>query len=331
MPVAVDDLIRDFTRCADNPSAVLALNDGVEHFRSDGIEGFIAYRRAGRYLVQICGPIAPVGDHDDLVGAFLAFAAAERSRVMAVQLQRHETGVYERHGFRVDQIGASYAIDLRRFSLRGKRFVSLRNKISRARRADISTEIIADDELTTELVEEIHGVDSAWLQGKGAHTHELAVLIGELGGRAAGTRRVVIARLDGRLIGYLTFSPVAGARPGRLHDLSRKVPDAPPGTMELMVSAAVDQFRVDGDQWLHFGFTPFTGIADANRSPTSHLVVRAIVRLLADHGEKLYPAKTQLAYKEKWAPHEALPDYIAFHGRPRLTAIWQLIRLTNLI
>ena len=60
-------------------------------------------------------------------------------------------------------------------------------------------------------------------------------------------------------------------------------------------------------------------------------MVRTIVRLLAEHGEKLYPASTQLAYKEKWAPHEVLPDYIAFHGRPRLAAIWQLIKLTNLV
>ena len=123
----------------------------MEHFRAPGIDGFIAYRRAGRYLVQICGPIAPVADHESLLTAFLAFAAAERSRVMAVQLQRHETDVYQRHGFRVDQIGASYAIDLGRFSLQGKKFVSLRNKISRARRADITTTIISDGEITTEL------------------------------------------------------------------------------------------------------------------------------------------------------------------------------------
>ena len=248
---------------------------------------------------------------------------------MAVQLQRPEAEAYERHGFRVDQIGASYAIDLRRFSLPGKKFVSLRNKISRARRADITTTIIADDEITEELAAEIAAVDHAWLDGKGEH--EIAVLIGELGGPAAGTRRVVLARISERLIGYLTFSPVAGARPGWLHDLSRKLPDAPPGTMELMVSTAVEQFRAGGAGWLHFGFTPFTGIAEENRLATSHGVVRIIVRFLAEHGEKLYPASTQLAYKEKWAPRKVLPDYIAFQGRPRLTAIWQLIRLTNLV
>src|SRR3954447_13179578 len=99
MPIAVDELLRDFDRYADNPSAVLALNDGVQHFRAPGIDGFIGYRRAGRYLVQVCGPIAPVAEHDALLTAFLSYAAAERSRVMAVQLQRHETDLYQRHGF----------------------------------------------------------------------------------------------------------------------------------------------------------------------------------------------------------------------------------------
>ena len=102
----------------------------------------------------------------------------------------------------------------------------------------------------------MHAVDTAWLHGKGAHTHEIAVLIGELGGPAVGTRRVVLARIDGALIGYLTFSPVAGSRPGWLHDLSRKVPDAPPGTMELMVSAAVDEFRSAGARMAAFRIHP---------------------------------------------------------------------------
>lgn len=331
MPVAADSLVAAFARNADNPSAVLALNSGVEYFRAPGIDGFIAFRRAGRHIVQICGPIAPVAEHDALVAAFLSRAAASRYRVMAVQLQRNEAETYQRHGFRVDQIGASYAVDLERFTLRGKQFVSLRNKISRAGRAGISTQIIPDSDLTDRLRAEIRSVDDAWLHGKGAHTHEIAVLVGELGGKAGGSRRVVLARIDGRLIGYLTFSPVAGSRPGWLHDLSRKVPDAPPGTMELMVSAAVDQFRCNGDRWLHFGFTPFTGLSDTHRMRTSHRAVRTIVRLLAEHGEKLYPAATQLAYKQKWAPHEVLPDYVAFQGRPRAAAIWQLVRLTNLV
>jgi lysylphosphatidylglycerol synthetase-like protein (DUF2156 family) len=59
--------------------------------------------------------------------------------------------------------------------------------------------------------------------------------------------------------------------------------------------------------------------------------VGRIVRFLAEHGEKVYPSRTQLAYKEKWDPHVVLPEYIAFDGKPSAMAIWRLMRLANAI
>ena len=52
---------------------------------------------------------------------------------------------------------------------------------------------------------------------------------------------------------------------------------------------------------------------------------------LARRGQAVYPARTQVAYKEKWAPKLILPEYLAFHGRARFGAIWQVLRVTNSI
>jgi hypothetical protein len=45
----------------------------------------------------------------------------------------------------------------------------------------------------------------------------------------------------------------------------------------------------------------------------------------------VYPARSQLSYKEKWAPHAVLGEYVAFSGRVRLGPIWQLLRLSNAV
>lgn len=318
-------------RHADNPSAFLALNNGTEQFTLPRSDGFIAYRRSGRYLVQLGGPFAAEEDQDRLLDGFLQQAALERRRVVGVQLMRRDIARYAERGFVINQFGASYARSLGGFSLRGKPHMRLRNKLSRARRAGVVvSELGVDCDVSPEIGAELDGIDRQWLRAKGRHVKELTFLIGERGGPAGDFRRTFAAFAEGRVVGYVSFSPVHGSRGGWLHDLSRRLPSAPPGTQDLIVATAIERFQSEGEEWLHFGMTPFTGLDPANEHPTnsSRLAAR-IVRLLAERGEKLYPAADQLAYKMKWAPDVVEPEYVAFPGRVRLGAVWQLLRLTN--
>ena len=124
------------TRRAENPSAFLALNDDTCHFTVDGIDGVVAYQLAGRRtIVQFGGVFADPADQGMLLAAFLAFARAQRRKVVTVQLMRQDAELYATYGFTVNQLGADYARELSGFSLRGKKHMQLRNKVSRARRA----------------------------------------------------------------------------------------------------------------------------------------------------------------------------------------------------
>jgi lysylphosphatidylglycerol synthetase-like protein (DUF2156 family) len=140
MPSVIDapEVLDVLKAYSDNPSAFLALNRRTCHFRAPGVAGLVAYRPAGRYLMQLGGPHAPAADYERLLKAFLAVVRQQRRRVVAVQLQRADARAYARYGFTVNQFGASHAVDLTEFSLRGKKFMQLRNKISRANRAGLS-------------------------------------------------------------------------------------------------------------------------------------------------------------------------------------------------
>lgn len=244
---------------------------------------------------------------------------------------RRDLARYAERGFVINQFGASYARSLGGFSLRGKPHMRLRNKLSRARRAGVVvSEVGVDCDASQDIGAELDGIDRQWLRAKGRHVKELMFLVGQRGGPAGEFRRTFVAFAEGRVVGYVSFSPVSGPRGGWLHDLSRRLPSAPPGTQDLIVAAAIERFQSEGVEWLHFGMTPFTGLDPANEHPTnsSHMAGR-IVRLLAERGEKIYPAADQLAYKMKWAPDVVEPEYVAFPGRVRLGAVWQLLRLTN--
>lgn len=211
MPSVFETLVRH----SDNPSSFLALNQGNEYFRDPRFDGTCVYRRSGRHLLQFAGPFAAEEQRAGLLDAFAA--QARPRRLVAVQLQRADAELYGAHGFTVNQLGASYAVDLGRFTLRGSAFVRLRNKISRARRAGlevVEAPTVADDEVQSEL----DLIDRAWLQGKGG-AKELRFLVGERTGLAQRHRRLFVGRIGGVAVGYISYSPVFGSRPGWLHDL----------------------------------------------------------------------------------------------------------------
>ncbi|MBZ6176878.1 MULTISPECIES: bifunctional lysylphosphatidylglycerol flippase/synthetase MprF [Streptomyces] len=318
MPSVLDTLAAH----SDNPSSFLALNSGNTYFHDDRFEGACAYRTSGRYVLQFGGPFTAPEDRVRLLEAFTAHTGR---RLVAVQLQRADAELYAAHGFTVNQIGASYAVDLARFTLRGSPFVRLRNKISRARRAGLEvTEVLDGDDCA-----DLDRIDQCWLRKKGRHVKELRFLVGQRTGELQRHRRLFVGRIDGEAVGYINYSPVYGSRPGMLHDLSRRRPDAPPGVMEALNATVMERLTADGAGWLHFGFTPFTGLDPQHELPCASAMFSRFARFLAEHGDAVYPAASQLEYKQKWAPHAVLAEYIAFRGRPRPGAVWQLLRATN--
>ena len=317
-------------RHAENPSAFLALNDETRHFTVPGVDGVIAYRLAGRRtIVQFGGVFAdpdPSADQALLLAAFLDFAHVQRRKVAAVQLMRQDAGLYATYGFTVNQLGADYARELAGFNLRGKKHMQLRNKVSRARRAGVSVVEADTDRLGPQLDE----IDRVWLRSKGRHAKELKLMVGQRGGPAQPSRRL-FAALDpaGTMLAYVSFSPVYGTQSGWLHDLSRRHPDAPPGVLELIVVTALEKFQAERASHLHFGFTPFTSLSPEHEVTGASRVAARILQFLAKHGSAIYPAASQLAYKEKWGLELVQPEYIAFQGGISLRRIWSLLRVTN--
>jgi lysylphosphatidylglycerol synthetase-like protein (DUF2156 family) len=317
-------------RFGDHSSMALALNRDVHHFFDSDGRGMVAYRRSGGHLVQICGPFCAAADRRALLDAFLTSAEREGSGgVTAIQLRRGDAELYARRGFSVNQFGCSYSIELETFTLRGTKFMKVRNKISRARRLGVKVGERPDAGADAELDE----IDHDWLRGKGFYASELAFLVGERGGAAQGERRVFVAHLEGKPLAYVTYSPVYGSeRPGWLYDLTRRCRDVPPGTIELIFASALETVREEGCEWLHMGLTPFVGLSEENELISARSrVVSFLAQQLAERGSAVYPAKTQEAFKMKWAPTAIEPEYIAFRGGPSLRGTVALLRLTRVI
>ena len=306
---------------AENPSSFLTLNSGNSVFTVPGADGVIAYRRTGQYVVQFGGPFAAPRDYETLAERFTAHVREQGLTWVGVQLQRHDAQAYARRGFTVNQVGASWAVRLDQFSLRGTRFMQLRNKISRALRNGLQiSEVRAQD-----WAQGIRAIDAAWLGSKGG-AGQLEFLVGQLGGQAQAHRRLFVGTIEGAPVAYISYSPVYGGRAGWMHDLSRRLPQGSPGLMEAINAHAIEVFRGEGVQWLHFGFTPFTGLDPAHEIPGHSPAFQWLMHALWAEGAALYPAQTQLNYKQKWAPDTVIPEYVAFDGQASLASFAHIFR-----
>ncbi|MFI9206035.1 phosphatidylglycerol lysyltransferase domain-containing protein [Streptomyces sp. NPDC053048] len=317
------DAIRAYS-ASENPSSFLAVNEGNSYFTLPGRPGVVVYRPAGHHLIQFGGPFAPDESYEDLLLGFRAFAESQGRTVSSIQLQERDARVYARHGFTVNQVGASYAVDLNTFTLAGSRYMQLRNKISRALRSGL-TIVEADYEQWAHGVREI---DRLWLPIKGESARPLEYLVGQTGGDMQKHRRLFVGHIDGELIGYVSYSPVYGSNPGWMHDLSRRRPDSPAGVMEAINKAAIDVFRGEDVPWLHFGFTPFTSLSDDREVEGHSLGFKWLMHYLWEN-QIVYPASSQLSYKEKWNQSLVLTEYAAFTGKASIDGFVNVWRAAN--
>jgi lysylphosphatidylglycerol synthetase-like protein (DUF2156 family) len=310
----------------DHPSGYLALSARNRRFELPGRPGFIAFRAQGRHLVAFGGVHAPASACDRLLDAFLAHAAGLRKVALFVQVREHAVPLFLARGMSVNQCGASLSLDLAGYSLAGAEKRRLRKMISRARRAGIRTgEIGIDMPDDAATFAQLHAISAAWLTKKGKS--ELDFMIGEIGAPGDQRRRIFVAVDEsGRAVGFVTCVPAWGRMPGYLLDLTRALPDAPIGTMDAVIAAAMATLKREGTEFAHLGFAPF--IVSGDEYPGASRAVAWLGRMLRRYGQALYPSESQLGYKLKWGPGIIDREFIA--ARPlSWRAVFDILRLTR--
>ena len=101
--------------------------------------------------------------------------------------------------------------------------------------------------------------------------------------------------------------------------------------MEAINKAAIEKFQAEGVPWLHFGYTPFSGLSTAHELPGHSRAFGWFMEELWANGGHIYPAQTQFAYKEKWKQDVVLPEYIAFQHGASIPALVHVFRACNAV
>lgn len=142
---------------------------------SSPVEGFIAYRTSGRFLIAYSDPVCPSGEEHRLLAAFLNYAADQDHDVVLYQLSASMIPVAHDFGFSFFKLGEEGIVNLSRFDLKGNKAKKWRNAINRVEKAGGRFEILQGAALAA-LLPELRQVSDAWLEKK--HQFEKGFSIG---------------------------------------------------------------------------------------------------------------------------------------------------------
>ncbi|WP_380170935.1 phosphatidylglycerol lysyltransferase domain-containing protein [Kineococcus sp. DHX-1] len=209
--------------------------------------------------------------------------------------------VYHRAGLQVLEVGDEAVIDTAEFSLEGRAVRSLRQAVNRARRGGTEVTIRRQVDVPASELEEIAACAATWREGR---ERGFSMALGRLGDAADPQLLVATARAaGGELLAVLTFVP--WGEHGVSLDLMRRRPEAPNGTVELVVTDVVAFAREHALARISLNFAVFRSVFDRGSRLGAGPVLRLWYRVLVVFSrawqlEQLY--RSNAKYQPRWVP-----------------------------
>ena len=303
-----------------NSTAYQILNPGMQRWFTGARDGVAAFVTHAGYRVVAGSPVCPPERLGAVVEELEAdthrrglwtcyFAADER---LARQLERR--GPLDRIVLGAQPIWrpASWP-----GILEGK--ASLRAQLNRARNKGVGVERWSSERALDHP--ELHRCLAEWLETRGLPPLHFLVEPETLG-RLEG-RRVFVAQVDRRPVGFLVASPIP-ARNGWLIEQNIRGHQAPNGTTELLLDAAFRDLAELRADFVTLGLSPLSRRANLP-SQRQHLWLRGLLAWVRAHGRRFYNFDGLDAYKAKFLPETWEPIYaITSERRLGLGTLWAI-------
>ncbi len=277
-----------------NATAYQILNPGIEHWFNSGADAVVGYVRRGSWLLvagePVCGPARLPG----VIHEFEAFAGGENRRVCYVCATESMRGLLARTGqHSAITMGAQPVWNPAEW-MRVRSQRSVRLQLNRALNKRV--EIEASAPATAARHPEIRRTLTEWLRGRLLPPMHFLVEPEVLAG-VVDDRILLVARVHHGIVAFLVASPVA-ARNGFLIEELARSSQAPNGTSELLIDAAMQRFREAGSTWATMGLVALArGTIDDNP-----LWLRGLMKVARAHANRFYNFRGLERFRAKMHP-----------------------------
>lgn len=317
-----------------HPLAFFGLAPKNIHYMASGGAGLVNYQLTRKVAVVLGDPVCAPEACEQVTRRFLDFCVLHQWRAAFYQASAERLATYHALNLRTFKMGEEAILHPQTFTLHGSALANVRTSCRRAEREGVRIEWY-EGVPPTEVMRHLEHVSRVWLGEKaGKQAAERSFCMGrmdELTGSAELAEMIaalstppnVLPLAAPRLVtavaktntdqpcafvtftpiyGYLTHEAAAQRRQSEAQgwgwtlDLMRRVPDAPPGVMELLLVRAIERFQSYGAHRVSLGLV---AMADTRREMT------AAGKRLASIVDRLglfEPGRTLFNFKQKFHP-----------------------------
>jgi len=278
-----------------NATSFQVLEQGFEYWFW-GDSACVAYVDTGRAWVVGGAPIASAEQLAEVAVAFVAHAKAASRRVVFFATEQRFA---EAHGFVSILVGEQPIWDPADWAGNVRDSKSLREQLRRARAKGVTVRLLQPDEVALPEAPLRLAVERLIHRWMGAQPMPpMGFLVRVQPFLFPEEKRLFVACMGERVVGFAGVIPVYARSGWFIEDLIR-APDAPNGTVESLVDAAMRCAADTGASYLTLGLAPLSG------------AVEFWLGAARKYGSALYDFGGLQAFKAKFKPRKWVPIYLS--------------------
>ncbi|MDX6482135.1 MAG: lysyl-tRNA synthetase, class [Gaiellaceae bacterium] len=263
-----------------------ALRRDKSYLFSPTRKAFLAYRVVAGTALMSGDPVGEESEVDALLDELKSVARAHGWRLAIVGASEYNLPRYRALGLKPIPMGEEAVLRPAEFSLEGRAIRKVRQSVSRLQKAGYSFRVVAADDVSPELEEELADVSAAW---RGDQPERgFSMTIDDL--HVPGTVLAIAADEHGTIGGFLHLAPSPAGGGWSLSTMRRR-PHSPNGLTEYLIVETVEWAKAEGASELSLNFCAFTDVISPERATTIPKRLARRVLLLADNVfqlERLY-------------------------------------------
>ena len=262
----------------------------------DGDDACVGYVDTGRAWVVAGSPIGPTERIGEVCSRFMAHAATARRRVCCFGTEARFSAAT---GWPALRVGDQPIWDPAEWSHVVSAGASLREQLRRARAKGVVVRALADAELAPDHPTRVRleVLIRRWLATRTIAPMGFLVQVDPF--TFTEERRYFVAEREGETVAFLGIIPIYARRGWFFEDFLRD-PEAPNGTVELLVDAGMRASAAEQVPFVTLGLVPLAGDVAS--------WLRAVRRL----GRSLYDFDGLRAFKAKFKPKAWDPIYVSY-------------------
>nr|WP_068891742.1 phosphatidylglycerol lysyltransferase domain-containing protein [Pedobacter panaciterrae] len=262
-------------------------------YRTDEVDGFLAYRIAGNFAVVLELPVTSPENRQMFIESFDRYCVESGMKSLYYRVSEESLDDFVSLGKKRLFLGQEGVVDLTTFSLEGGSRKSIRNALKKVSDQGFHTKTYTAP-IKDGLLQKLKSVSDEWLE----ETEREEIVFSQgmfIWDELKNQTIITVENTEEKIVAFLNVIPDYVKGEGT-YDLIRKTVDAPNGVIDFIMVALFNHLKEQNYTAVNLGFAPLSGLI------TPHNFTERSMRFAYEKIRSFSHYKGLRASKEKFSP-----------------------------